>query len=234
MFPGGNALNVSAFAQQAGGTTSYLGTVGTDTAGELITQSLAAEGVSLRHLRVVDGETAYCIIGSRDGDRVFLESFMGVSQEPLERLLLTAAGEYDAVHTSQSSGLDGAVPAIASASRLSYDFSTRDDRGHREAVAPHCYLASFSGGSLSRSASRALAEEAVALGSTWALVTRGAEGAVLAGREGSFEAAAFPTRITDTLGAGDTFIAHTLVGLLANTDPAAVLATAARAAAQTC
>jgi fructoselysine 6-kinase len=234
MFPGGNAVNVSAFARQAGAETAYLGTVGTDTAGELLTGSLRAEGVSLRHLRVVDGETAYCIIGTRDGDRVFLESFMGVSQQPLEQLLLASAGEYDAVHTSQSSGLDASVPAMSALSNLSYDFSTRDDRSHREAIAPFCYLASFSGGSLSRHEVLELAQEAVALGSTWALVTRGSDGAVLAGREGTWEAAAFPIDVVDTLGAGDTFIAHTLAGLLGGAGPDAVLGRAARAAAATC
>jgi fructoselysine 6-kinase len=43
-----------------------------------------------------------------------------------------------------------------------------------------------------------------------------------------------PVRIVDTLGAGDTFIARTLVGLLRQESPDDLLAAAAVAAARTC
>ena len=48
------------------------------------------------------------------------------------------------------------------------------------------------------------------------------------------EAPAERVEPVDTLGAGDTFIARTLVGLLRAEAPAAILAAAAQAAAETC
>ena len=68
----------------------------------------------------------------------------------------------------------------------------------------------------------------------WALATRGALGAVLAGPEGRFTTAGEPIEPVDTLGAGDTFIARTLFGLLRGENPRDILQAGAQAAARTC
>jgi len=93
---------------------------------------------------------------------------------------------------------------------------------------------SFSGGDLDREAAVALAATARDAGATWVLVTRGGEGALLAGPHGVAEAPAEPIEAIDTLGAGDSFIARTLTGLLRVEAPGQLLAAAARAAAETC
>jgi fructoselysine 6-kinase len=234
MFAGGNTLNVSVFAARSGGTASYLGAISGDSAGRHILSALTAEDVDLSRLRVVDGTTAYCIVGHREGDRVFLASDLGVSRFDLTAADLDFVGRQDVAHIGQSSGLDSALKEVASRTRLSYDFSTRRDEDHLRRVAPLCYLASFSGGDLAEADARQLAERAVQLGAEWALVTRGPEGAVLAGASGTRIASAAPADVTDTLGAGDTFIARSLVGLLRRESPDALLADAARRAAETC
>jgi fructoselysine 6-kinase len=101
-------------------------------------------------------------------------------------------------------------------------------------VAPHCFLASFSGGDLPGPAGLDLARQAVALGATWALVTRGEAGAVLLGADHSYEAAPAETTLVDTLGAGDTFIGTLLVGLLEGRNPPEAMTSAAEASALTC
>lgn len=71
-------------------------------------------------------------------------------------------------------------------------------------------------------------------GAAWSLVTRGHEGALLVGEMGIHEAPVQPVDAADTLGAGDTFIAYVLVGLLGEEQPQSILTKAARAAADTC
>lgn len=71
-------------------------------------------------------------------------------------------------------------------------------------------------------------------GAKWALITRGSKGAILLGAEGQFEVPASPAELVDTLGAGDTFIARTLYGLVAAETPQILLSAAAIAAAETC
>lgn len=235
MFPGGNCLNVSVFIKRFGGSSAYLGAIGKDDAGDLIQAALAEEGVDTSHLRVLQaGSTAYCMIGHRNADRVFLRADLGVSMfEPSIGDIEFLSG-FDAVHIGQSSGLDAFLVQAAEKTRLSYDFSTRRDADHRLAIAPLCFLASISGGGLSRDEALALVQDVRAAGAKWVLVTRGDEGAILCGEGGFLEVPAAPAELVDTLGAGDTFIARTLYGLTRGEAPQDLLAAAAAAAAETC
>ena len=79
-----------------------------------------------------------------------------------------------------------------------------------------------------------MAEELLDAGADWVLVTKGRQGAILSGPTGRFAAPAMTVEAVDTLGAGDTFIARTLFGLLRNEEPGAILIDAATAAAATC
>jgi fructoselysine 6-kinase len=234
MFPGGNCLNVSVFIRRFGGYSAYIGVIGQDAAGKLIEAALLDEGVDLTRLRIFDGPTAYCIIGHRDADRVFVRADLGVSMFSPVDDDIAFLKDFTAVHIGQSSGLDNHVAAAAAQTLLSYDFSTRRDPGHRRAIAPHCFLASVSGGDLTSDEAVAVATELREGGAKWALITRGSKGAILLGAEGQFEVPASPAELVDTLGAGDTFIARTLYGLVAAETPQILLSAAAIAAAETC
>lgn len=234
MFPGGNCLNVSVFIRRFGGHSAFIGAIGQDAAGKVIETALLNEGVDLKRLRILDGPTAYCIIGHRDADRVFVRADLGVSMFAPVDDDIAFLTNFAAVHIGQSSGLDDHLAAAAAQTFLSYDFSTRRDPDHRRTIAPLCFLASVSGGDLSRHEALAMAGELREGGARWVLVTRGSEGAMLLGAEGLFEVPASPAELVDTLGAGDTFIARTLYGLVAGEPPQALLLAAAVAAAETC
>jgi fructoselysine 6-kinase len=234
MFPGGNCLNVAVFSRRFGAASSYLGAIGRDAAGRAIEAALSAEDVRTDRLRILDGPTAYCIIGRRKGDRVFLSFDLGVSMFRPDDEDFAFTTSFNAVHIGQSSGLDDHLDRFAAGARLSYDFSTRRDPAHRARIAPLCFLASLSAGDLGRGAAHDLLGQTLAAGARWCLVTRGEQGAML-GRNGEIhETPARPVEVVDTLGAGDTFIARTLVGLIRGEEPDLTLAEAARAAAETC
>ena len=234
MFPGGNCLNVSVYARRFGAASTYIGAIGGDRAGDAIRAALSVEGVDTSKLRVLPGMTAYCIIGHDGADRIFLRDNLGVSMfEPEPGDFEHIAG-YDAVHIGQSSGLDSHVAKAAETTRLSFDFSTRRDADRFARIAPHCFLASISAGETAREEALALSQRLLGHGAQWALATRGREGAMLSDGKALFEAPAHPVEAVDTLGAGDTFIARTLFGLLAGQNPSDTLSSAALAAAETC
>lgn len=235
MYPGGNCVNVSVFARRSGARTAYLGQIGDDDAGRHIRRSLDAEGVDTRLLRVVPGgRTASCLVGLRDRERVFLASDQGVSMFTPTAAELAEVAEADAVHIGSTSGLDDWVAALAHRARVSYDFAIRREPEHIDRIAPHTYLATFSGGDLSEVQAHALGGRAIAAGSDWALVTRGPAGALLTDGARWASTHAVRTDVVDTLGAGDTFVARTLVGLLRGELAEDVLAAAAAAASETC
>ena len=234
MFPGGNCVNHAVFARRFGAETAYAGAVADDAAGRVIRDAFVAEGVETSLLRLLPGQTAYCVIATESGERVFVGANLGVSivgPSPADLAWMKTA---DAVHTGRSSHVDAWLPHFASLARVSYDFATIRDEQRIAAIAPHCFLAGFSGGGLSRGEAENLASAALRHGARWAVITRGGEGALLAGREGMFEAPAVPVQPVDTLGAGDTFIARALVGLLREEAPEAILSAAATEAAETC
>ena len=219
MYPGGNCLNVSVYARRFGAASAYVGAIGPDAAGRAITHALALEGVDISHLHVLDGATAYCVIGHRGAERLFLTWDLGVSLfTPSADDIAFLAGA-SAAHVGQSSKLDDHVDAIAAAAPLSYDFSIRRESEHRRRIGPLCFLASVSGGDLSEREVAAIEDELLDMGAQWVLVTRGRLGARLSSRDGSYAVAATSVEAIDTLGAGDTFIARTLVGLLSRSTP---------------
>ncbi len=234
MFPGGNCLNHAVFARRAGADAAYAGAVSDDAAGDLIRQALIDEGVDVSLLRRIPGATAYCVIELRAGDRTFVGANLGVSIIAPSAGDLARLADADAVHTGRSSHVDAWLPLFGQRTRVSYDMATVHDAARIARVAPHCFLLSFSGGGLSQPEALALARLARDCGADWALVTRGDEGALLLGADGVFEAKIKPVEAVDTLGAGDTFIASVLVGLLQGQDPATILDRAAGAAAETC
>lgn len=234
MFPGGNCLNVSVFTRRFGAAAAYIGAIGKDRAGDVIQAALEAEGVDVSHLRRLDGPTAYCIIGHRNAERLFLSFDLGVSMFTPTPDDLVFLETFSAVHVGQSSGLDAHLDTIAKRAPLSYDFSTRRDPDHRRAIAPLCFLASLSGGDLSDAELESIIADLIRDGAQWVLATRGRHGAMLAHEARRWSVAAHPVEAVDTLGAGDTFIARTLYGLLAAEEPDKLLSAAAAAAADTC
>lgn len=234
MYPGGNCVNHAVFAQRCGADAAYAGAVSDDAAGRAIRAALMAEGVNVSRLRDLPGQTAYCVIELRDGERAFAGANLGVSIIAPEAEDLAMASAADALHTGRSSHIDAWIPALSRLTRISYDFATVRDAERIAPLAAHCFLASFSGGDLSFDEALELARTTRAAGAEWVLVTRGGEGALLAGPDGVVEAPAEKVVPVDTLGAGDTFIAATLVGLLRGEAPGEILSTAAREAARTC
>jgi fructoselysine 6-kinase len=185
-------------------------------------------------LRRLDDATAYCLIGHRNADRVFLDFDLGVSTFTPSQEDLAFLSGFDAVHIGQSSGLDAWVGAASRNALLSYDFSTRREPDHRKAIGLHCFLASVSGDVLAEREIKDIASELLESGAKWVLVTRGRAGAVLHSQSAAYSTPAQLIDPVDTLGAGDAFIARTLFGLLEGETPAEVLGHAAKAAAATC
>lgn len=236
MFPGGNTLNVAVHAARHGANSAYFGQVARDPAGETIARALRAEGVDVSGLRFAPGRTAHCIIElDEHGDRTFASFDLGVSRFDLTDQDVAALRGLDAVHIGATSGLDSALPSIAATTRLSYDFSTYGTPEHIAAVGARCYLAIHSGGDLDEDEFEQLVQRSEASGAEWSLITHGTRGAVLAHRGHRWVGqAAASVDAVDTLGAGDTFAARVLVGLLNDERPDYLLSEAAHAAAQTC
>ncbi|EIM72409.1 PfkB family carbohydrate kinase [Nitratireductor aquibiodomus] len=234
MYPGGNCYNVSIFARRFGVESAYIGAMANDPAGRHMRNVLLKERVDIERLRTADGITAYCVIGHVDGDRVFLNNDFGVSRFIPDIDDFEFLSGYDVAHVGQSSALDQWLPEIAERTALSYDFAVRHEAEHIGKVAPLCQLASVSTSHLSHKDAVDLALTIKGAGAQWVLATRGRDGAILLKGDAQYDIQAASVEAVDTLGAGDTFIARTLVGLMTGEKPNDTLSAAAKAAAGTC
>ncbi|MER7501550.1 PfkB family carbohydrate kinase [Nonomuraea pusilla] len=234
MYPGGNAVNVAVHARRLGADSAYLGALGTDHAGRLVRDALAAEGLDLSLLRVVEGPNATATVRVVAGERKFTGGHEGVSRFRLSPDDLDRLARADIVHTGECSLIEDQLPAVAArARRLSFDFSERPWE-YVAAHAPHVAVAVLSSPSRTRREAFALARRVRDLGPSTVAVTMGAAGAVLVAAETLAYAPAEPVGVIDTLGAGDAFIARLLVGVASGEDPHALVAAATSYASRAC
>ena len=240
-FPGGNALNVAVLARRFGlADVAYMGIVGNDREGDHVRACMAAESLSIAHLRRVEGPNGKAqVTHDADGDRVFVASNRGGIRRKLmlrmdedDLALIAATGH---VHSSCFSYLEPELPRIRAAARgVSFDFSTLHDPAYLEQVCPHVSTAFLSGAGLADAAVSELIARVLDLGPDIVCVTRGDKGAVWANGQTRIEQPIVSAKVLDTMGAGDAFIAGYLVGTLRGDAPEQVLSFAASCAAKAC
>jgi len=234
VFPGGQALNVAVHARRIGVGSAYVGVVGDDRAGRHVLASIRAEDVDASHVRVVPGPNAYADVGLTEGNREFLGGDPGVSCFELSDQDLRFLESVDIVHSSESSYLEGQLDRLASVAPLSFDFSVRRDDAYLDPILPHVTIAEFSLADLADDDALAWIEQVHRAGPRLVLATRGPSDALLYDGRRVWRQPPEPTNVVDTLGAGDAFISHVLVGFLRDEPFEVSLANAANAAATTC
>lgn len=235
-YPGGNAVNVAVLARRCGHLAAYIGWLGSDRNGELVLDSLKAEGVDVSHCRVMDGPNAYSTVEVVNGERVFGPWDHGVSgMITLEEADYSFIQQFDVTHTSVFSNLEKDLPRLKAASRcLSFDFSNRREADYLAQVLPHVDIALISGADLSDAELEDMLRSAHAQGPKLVLMTRGGDGAWVFDGQTVYRQGVMPVKVVDTLGAGDAFAARFLVEASDGTPVQEAMRRAAETAAHNC
>lgn len=240
MYPGGQALNFAVYAKQCGMEADYMGVHGDDAIAAHILKTLDTLGIGHSHSRQFPGENGFARVTLEQGDRVFKGSNRGGVLQSHPITIEKDDEEYIAsfalVHTTNNGFTDALLPKIASSGvPVSYDFSFRwneEDRVMR--VCPHITYAFVSCSGLDDGKTRALCERLHREGAKTVTATRGSLGALV------YDGVRFYTQMPDyvepkdTMGAGDSFAAAMLTGLLQQKPMEEALAHAAAFSAKTC
>ncbi len=246
---GGMAANAAVAVAKLGGTASYWGRGGNDTAGHTMGDELSRYGVDITQFRLFDGarSSVSSILVSHDGERSIV-NFRG-SDIPADAswLPLGDIARAQAVH-GDVRWVEGALAAF-SAARTHGVPTVLDgeiaEQGDFQTLLPMVDHAIFSESGL-----RAFLGDDVTvgdelspvlglqrardLGCRVAAVTRGAKGIVWLDERGVHYQSAFPVTVVDTTGAGDVFHGAYAVAIAAGCDVAQSMRMASAVAAMKC
>lgn len=219
LYPGGNALNVAVYASMLGCESAYLGVFGSDEAAEHVRSTLDELGVDTSRCRRADGPNGRAELTIENGERVFIGSNEGGVAKQVSMAFVLDDPDYlqqfSLAHTSAYSYIDPCLPRLrAMVPVLSYDFSDDFDPDEALATCRHVDIGFFSCAGQPESVTRDLLHDAVAGGCRLAAATRGARDALLFDGTDWFRQPPADVEPTDTLGAGDAFIAGFLVSWL--------------------
>ena len=266
---GGSPFNVALGLARLGQPVGFCGGIGTGFAGERLMQALTDEGIATGAVAWVDAPTTLSLIGL-DAFGVPSYAFYGHGAadrqlRPAHLAAIPAAarafhfGSYAMVVQPVGATQRALVEREHRRSVISYDPNIRTNvepdlapwRDTLQWMLPRTHLLKVSDEDLAllypgRSI-EAFAADALAAGTPWVVVTRGAEGAIGFSARATVAMPPVAAKVVDTVGAGDTFQAALLTwaaetgrltpATLANLDEVALreaLGFAARAAAITC
>ena len=214
-YPGGNPVNVAVYTLRLGGKASYTGVVGDDRYGALMREAVAQKGVDVSHLRTEPGATAISHVELVNGDRVFGDYDEGV----MERFHMTEEDlDFLAGHDLVVSGLWGHTgPDLhklkARGALVAFDCADKLWDPRTEEALPHVDYAFFSHDGAAGEVQDFL-REAIAKGPRLVVATRGERGSMAFDGTRFYEQGIVPCPVVDTMGAGDSFIAGFLFGLM--------------------
>jgi len=247
--PGGKGGNQAVAAARLGAWARMVGCVGDDDFGAQLTGALRAESVDTSAVRLVPEMASGLALITVDPDG--------------ENMITVASGANQAVGDAEVSAALAApggvlvisaeipVPAIAAALARAAAGRVTCVLNLAPAPAPAAVVRLLSGGvdwlvlnepeaatvlghpvaglAGARPAAAALAQA----GARHAVVTAGAQGAAFAGPDGAGAVPAFPVRVVDSVGAGDTFVGALAMAVGADVPPAEAVRAACAAAAVT-
>jgi fructoselysine 6-kinase len=237
-FPGGNAFNVAVELSRLGCTSRYFGAVGTDPQADLIVEAALAAGVDVSGLQRVPGRTGRSVV-SRDetGERQFVSEDYGVAATyRLDADTAAQLAQTRWVHFARQPDLAQWAPQLrAGGARLSCDLGLEGGPEMLAAFAPWLDVVFLSSSSAGERSAEELLMEALAAGARLAVVTMGAAGSIAATTERRWKVDAVPVaRVTDSLGAGDAYIAAFITAQLDGREIEASLSAGAVAGAAAC
>lgn len=213
-YPTGNSVDFIIHMSRFGMETSMISAVGTDKYGELMMEALRKENVDISHLHVEEGDTAIFKMDLNGKDRVHKEKFGGV----MENFALTDEDiafifEHEVIHTNLSGNIIELLPLFRSNGvRVVFDFSTRVN-SIPEFILPNVDYAFFS---YDRDDIRILEymKWAHALGPRIVVVTLGDKGSIAYDGQSFFRENIRQVPVVNTVGAGDSFCAGFMFGIL--------------------
>ena len=217
-YPTGNCVDTGVNMKKLGVPTAIISTTGSDADGKWMLDTLTEEGMDVSHLKVGDGQTAITYMDMNGTDRVHGEYIEGV----LENIVfdeedIAFAASHDLVHTALWGKAENVLPAIRAKSDclISFDYADRLDHPLVESTLPYVDIGIYSYHKERDAFIEGFLKDKVDRGMKIAVATFGEKGSLAYDGKTFTSFGIFPApNVVNTVGAGDSFIAGFLYGIL--------------------
>lgn len=216
-YPTGNVVDTGVHMKKLGLDVSLISTTGTDENGQMMVSTLRDLGLDISHLTVKQGATAVTYMDLLDGERIHGEYVEGV----LENMVFSEedirfAAEHDLIHSALWGKADSILGEVRKKSRglISFDYADRLEDPVVRRTAPYVDYGFFSYHSGRDQVIEDFLKEMVAKGMKQAIATLGENGSLVYDGNEFHEYGIFSCVVVNTIGAGDSFIAGYLYGVL--------------------
>ena len=224
MYPGGNAVNVAAHASMLGAQAAYIGEIGNDLGGRIITDALSSLNVDLSQSCMPEkATTKTCDVNVYNGERVEVGYDTGACwahKTHINDSDVKFLQGFDAVFTSVNAKLQDDVHLVQDLPAVVvYDFSVKDKYrtdAYFDLVCPATTLGLFSCSGESDQQIQVLLKRAIEHGCRYTIATRGSTGPVFFDGSRWYQGNIRPVDALDTMGAGDSYITAFVVSCLSH------------------
>jgi fructoselysine 6-kinase len=215
-FPGGNPVNVAVYTTRMGGEASYTGVVGNDKYGQIMINTLREQDVDTSHVRVLPGNTAVTMVELVNGDRVLGDYYEGVmSSFKLTEEDIDFLCSHDIVVTGLWGNIENDLFKIkAKNTDIAFDFATKLNDPVIERAIYNVDYAFFSYDEGDNEFIREYMKKIHSKGPKLVVVTLGEKGSICYNGSEFWTFGIIPCEVVDTMGAGDSYIAGFLRGIL--------------------
>lgn len=232
-YPTGNVVDTGVNLKKLGADVSIISTTGSDENGRWMIEALKKEGLDISHLKVGDGPTAITYMDMDGNDRVHGDYVEGVLENiEFDEEDVRFACEHDLVHTALWGKAEKVLPAIAEKGvPIAFDYADRLDHPLVEETLPYVTYGFYSYHKGRDGYIESFLKDKVDRGMKIAVATFGEDGSLACDKNGFYEGQIIPAReVVNTVGAGDSFIAGFLYGILNGDDISECLMTGAKVA----
>ena len=214
--PGGGPVNMAVYTIRNGGQASYIGLIGDDLNGKIMYDALKDKGVDVSHLRVEKGKTAVTEVELINGERVF-----GVYDEGVLSgyKLLDEDIDFVCSHDIVICDLWGKVERQFKDLKrrgvlTAFDCADRPEDDRAQTAMPYCDYLFFSSDDKDDEVIRKQLKDYQSKGPKLVVAMRGEEGSLCYDGEQYYGYGIIECDVVDTLGAGDSYIAGFLGGIV--------------------
>ena len=218
-YPTGNVVDTGVNLRKLGISTSVISTTGSDDNGKWMIESLTKEGLDLTRFKVGNGPTAITHMDMDGTDRVHGDYEEGVMADIVfDSEDIAFAASHDLVHSALWGMADGVLKDIREANPdvlISFDYCDRLDDPIIERTLPYVDIGFFSCHDRADDFVKPFLQDKVDRGMRIAVATFGEKGSLAWDGREWFECGIVPAaHVVNTVGAGDSYIAGFLSGIL--------------------